>query len=77
MMTVYDYISKNRKQIFKFCQVGLIGSSLINDFEVYQFYLDCRRTKNSIRISKRMTLLHFEINRMRLHRIRKKMQQSL
>jgi hypothetical protein len=77
MMTVYDYISENRKQIFKFYQVGLIGSSLISDFEVYQFYLDCRRTKNSIRISKRMTLLHFEINRMRLHRIRKKMQQSL
>jgi hypothetical protein len=76
-MDMYDFVVKNRRQIFKLYKAGIITATIIGDLEIYKYYLDSIKVGKTPPQAARSTQARFQINRMRFYRIKKKMQQKV
>ena len=74
-MIIYDYIKDNRTTINKMFKIGIIPMSVINQFEIYNFYIDAQDLKDGSAIGR--TVIHFDISRQYLYTTIKRLEEPL
>jgi len=56
-------------------RIGIIPIGIINQFEIYNFYLDALKVNE--KVAKAMTLVHFDISRQYLYTTIKRLEEPL
>jgi hypothetical protein len=68
-MNLHEYITENNKVVNTLFQSGVLSASVINNYAIYQFYLDSLEVGNSKSMSIELTLYRFEISRKTIYNI--------
>jgi len=61
-MTLYEFITKNKSVINTLFKGGVLAYSVINNYAIFQYYLDALENGNSKSMTIEMTMMHFEIS---------------
>ena len=68
-MTLYQFITKNKSIINTLFKGGVLSYSVINNYAIFQFYLDALENKNSKSMSIEMTMKRYDISNKGVYRV--------
>lgn len=73
-MTQYQYFKKNANKIAEMYNAGLIPIARLNDFETYQYFLDCKAAGHNSTASVTNCMEWFGLSRRHIYRIIKQLE---
>ena len=76
-MNLYQYITKNKIVINTLFQRGLLSTSVINNYSIYQYYLDALASGNSKSMSIEMIKERHKISTKTVYQIIKQFSESI
>ena len=76
-MNLYEYITKNKSVVNTLFKQGLLSSSVINNYSIYQFYLDALEADNSKSMSIELVRIRYDISIKTIYQIIKQFSESI
>jgi len=76
-MSLYNFITDNKKVVNTLFKNGLLSTSIINNYAIYQFYLDSIDNGNSKSMSIELIKDRYDISTKTVYQILKQFSESI
>ena len=76
-MSLYNFITDNKKVVNTLFRNGLLSTSIINNYAIYQFYLDSIDNGNSKSMSIELIKDRYDISTKTVYQILKQFSESI